>query len=112
MSMLKEIQKSLFKKKATVLYPFKEREKVHIPEGLRGKIAFDREKCTGCLLCSRFCPSGACEIVTDEKGKRPVFHLELCLFCSQCQEVCPKGAIKLTEEFELAAFDKKAFTIR
>jgi formate hydrogenlyase subunit 6/NADH:ubiquinone oxidoreductase subunit I len=110
--MIGEVYRNLMARRATILYPFKEREKVPIPEGLRGKIAFDRSQCVGCSLCARDCPSEAVEMIDDEKGKRPIFHLDRCTFCAQCEEICAKGAIKLTQEFELASFDRNDLVVR
>ena len=112
MAMFKELYKHLFKKRATVLYPFKERELVHIPEGYRGKISFYRDRCIGCGICATVCTSGACEMTTDEKGKRPIFYLDRCTFCSQCAESCPKNAIELTKDFEIIAFDRKTLVVK
>jgi formate hydrogenlyase subunit 6/NADH:ubiquinone oxidoreductase subunit I len=112
MAMLNEIYKHLFKKRATILYPFKERELINIPEGLRGKHSFNRDLCIGCGLCQRDCPSGAIEMVEDEKGKRPIFLLDRCLFCAQCEEICPRKAIKLTKEFEIVAYDRSTLILK
>ncbi len=112
MAMVGEVYRHLFKKRATVLYPFRERELVNVPERMRGKPSINRDLCVGCGLCGRDCPSGAIEIVQDEKGKRPVFYLDRCLFCGQCEEICPKSAIALTPEFEIASYDRKAMILR
>ncbi|MEM1569343.1 MAG: 4Fe-4S binding protein [Candidatus Bathyarchaeia archaeon] len=112
MAMLPEVLKHLFKKRATLMYPFKDREKIPIPEGLRGKISFNRELCIGCGLCVKFCPSGAAELAEDDKGKRPIFHLDQCLFCAQCEEVCPRKAITLTREFEIAGFNRSSLIVK
>ncbi len=110
--MLKEIWRHLFKKRATIMYPFKEREKIHVPEGLRGKIEYNRDLCIGCGLCVKFCPTGAAELTTDERGRRVIFHMDRCCFCAQCEEVCPKKAIKLTPHFEMAAFKREDLVVK
>jgi len=112
MAMLLEVFRHLFKKRATLMYPFGDREKIPVPEGLRGKISFNRDLCIGCGLCARFCPSGAAELVEDEKGKRPIFHIDRCLFCAQCEEVCPRKAITLTKTFEIAGFDRSNLVVK
>jgi formate hydrogenlyase subunit 6/NADH:ubiquinone oxidoreductase subunit I len=112
MAMVTEVLKHLFKKRATLMYPFRDRDKIPIPEGLRGKISFNRELCIGCGLCARFCPSGAAELIEDDKGKRPIFHIDRCLFCAQCEEVCPRKAITLTREFEVAGFNRSDLIVK
>ena len=111
MSYTPELLKNLVKKRATILYPFKELEKVHIPEGFRGKIVFHRDRCIGCGLCSRMCPSETIEIIKDEKGKRPKFYLDRCTRCHQCADICPVNAIELTKDYETVGFDRKEMII-
>ena len=107
-----EALRSLFKKRATILYPYREVDKIHTPDGLRGKIEFDREKCIGCQLCCRVCPAKAIEVIQDEKGKRPVFLIYRCIYCGQCAEVCPTKAIILTKIFENIALKKEDLVVR
>ncbi|MCD6591949.1 MAG: NADH-quinone oxidoreductase subunit I [Thaumarchaeota archaeon] len=107
-----EALKNLFKKRATILYPYREADKIHVPEGLRGRISFDREKCIGCQLCSRVCPAKAIQIIEDEKGKRPVFLIYRCIYCGQCADVCPRKAITLTKIFENITLRKENLVVR
>lgn len=107
-AMLPEINKHLFRKRATVLYPF---ERLDLPKAFRGRPVYDPEKCSlKCKgLCATDCPSKA--IIMEqvgEKESRPVFLLHRCAFCGQCAESCPFEAITLSDEFELAQYDKKS----
>ncbi len=109
-SMLPEITKHLFRKRATVLSPF---ERLNVPNDLRGKPTYHAEKCSlKCKgLCAMDCPAKA--IIMEEVGEketRPVFLLDRCLFCGQCAESCPFKAITLTQEFELAQYERKSLT--
>jgi formate hydrogenlyase subunit 6/NADH:ubiquinone oxidoreductase subunit I len=43
------------------------------------------------------------------KNKRkiyPAVNIGVCTYCGLCQEVCPTGSIRLSNEFELAYYDK------
>jgi len=107
-SMFPEIWTHLFKKRATVLYPF---ERLKVPKNLRGKPILDVEKCSlKCKgLCAIDCPAKAIVMEKiDEKASRPIFLLDRCTFCGQCAESCPFGAITLSEEFELTQYDRKS----
>jgi formate hydrogenlyase subunit 6/NADH:ubiquinone oxidoreductase subunit I len=107
--MLDFVLRSLFKKPATIKYPF---EKVKMPEKFRGKIKFDPEKCIGCLLCVKDCPTEAIAIKkVDEKRFIAEIDLAKCIYCAQCVYSCPKKALEITPQFELAQIDRKKLKI-
>jgi NAD-dependent dihydropyrimidine dehydrogenase PreA subunit len=59
-------------------------------------VRIDEAKCTGCGECVK-----ACNIfcaITQEDGKKPVYHPELCKGCGVCVEKCPSGARELLWE--------------
>jgi formate hydrogenlyase subunit 6/NADH:ubiquinone oxidoreductase subunit I len=76
---------------------------IETPPGFRGKIQYDKEKCTGCKLCIRVCPSGAIEF--KEKDKKIKIYLARCTFCSQCNDACPVDCLSMSNEFLLADAD-------
>ncbi|MFW9962756.1 MAG: FAD-binding protein [Candidatus Sifarchaeia archaeon] len=61
---------------------------------------FDRDTCTGCMLCPKVCNFGAIE----KDGDKVKFDLDKCVLCGSCEEVCPVDAIKI----ERKAIDKDA----
>ncbi len=77
---------------------------VEVPDGFRGKIQYDREKCIGCQLCIKVCPSGAIEFKPE--GKKIKIYLARCTFCAQCNEICPVNCLSMSKEFLLADTDK------
>ena len=99
----------LFKKHATHLYPFVEKK---VEDNFRGKLKFDCEKCIGCGICMRVCPSNAIfiEKIEDKKFKA-VVHLDRCIYCAQCVDSCPKDALKSTKDFELAGFSTEKMKV-
>ena len=104
MKMIIESLKNSAKKPFTQLYPY---ERPKIPERLRGRHKYVKEKCTYCGLCAHFCPSNA--ITVDREKKRWVVDLGKCLFCEQCAEVCPTKCLTLGTEFEIADNNKEKF---
>ena len=111
-SMFGDIFKSFFKKPNTEKYPF---VKIDAPENLRGKLVWDPEKCTGCQLCVKDCPSSAIEILTiDKVNKKFVmrYNIDRCTFCSQCVESCRQECIEMSDEmWELASTTKEPFEV-
>ena len=108
-AMRSEILGRLFKKPPTELYPF---EKTEMPDGLRGAIEFDWEKCKMCGLCAKFCPAEAIKMVpVSETKKAPLFFQDGCIYCGQCAEVCPPKIIVLTKVYETAGPNRQAMRI-
>jgi NADH:ubiquinone oxidoreductase subunit F (NADH-binding)/NAD-dependent dihydropyrimidine dehydrogenase PreA subunit len=50
----------------------------------------DAEKCTGCTLCVKECPTDA---ITGEKKEPHVLDQEKCIKCGACYEVCKFDAV-------------------
>ena len=112
MSVIWEAYRNLFRQRPTRKYPYGDREKLDLPERFRGRMVLYRDVCIGCTLCERDCPAAAIAMVTDEKGKRPIFFLDRCMFCGQCKETCPVRAIDFTKYFENAGYDRKDMVVR
>jgi formate hydrogenlyase subunit 6/NADH:ubiquinone oxidoreductase subunit I len=111
-TMFGDVMQSLVQKPVTLRYPF---ERLPAPAALRGPLAWDVAKCTGCSLCVKDCPSRALElIVVDKAAKRYVmlYHEDRCTYCAQCLQSCRFDALQLSSEhWELAALNKDAFAI-
>ena len=111
-AMLSDVVESLFKRPVTEKYPFK---RYPAPERLRGKLTYSPEKCTGCCLCIKDCPSNAIELITiDKKAKRFVmrYHADRCTYCAQCVKNCRLECLGMSNrEWELAALKREAFVV-
>lgn len=111
-SMFGDIIKSFFKKPITEKYPFVKKD---APENLRGKLIWDPEKCTGCQLCIKDCPSNGIELlVVDKVNKKFVmrYNIDRCTFCAQCVQSCRFGCIEMSDEmWELASIKKEPFEV-
>jgi formate hydrogenlyase subunit 6/NADH:ubiquinone oxidoreductase subunit I len=111
-AMLGDITRSLFRKPFTEKYPF---EKHAAPDRLRGQLTYHPEKCTGCGLCNKDCPSDAIELITiDKKARRFVLRYDMarCTFCAQCVQNCRFECLGMShDQWELAALTREPFTV-
>jgi ferredoxin len=77
------------------------REFLRIPRPKHsGMLILDKEKCTGCGLCSIECPTNALVMnqISEKDTYQLLFHKEACNACGVCQESCPENCLRLVEE--------------
>ena len=91
----------MFRKKATINYPF---EKGPLSPRFRGEHALRRypngeERCIACKLCEAICPAQAItiesEIRADGTRRTTRYDIDMvkCIYCGMCEEACPVDAI-------------------
>jgi len=111
-----------FKRPITVLYPETKRDISPRFRGLHVLCRDDEglERCVGCGLCARICPSDAIEVEAAEntdterysKGERYaaryVLDIGRCIFCGYCVEACPTEALSMTTRYEMADYERVA----
>ena len=106
--MIKEVMCTCFKKAATNLYPA---QKLEMADKYRGKLIFHAEKCFGCKMCMRDCPSAA--ITINKVGDKFTAEVDLgkCIYCAQCVDSCVKKALEATKDVELAQLDRNKLKV-
>ena len=110
----KQMVKSTIHRPNTILYPW---EKLKLPDCYRGRPGLIFEKCIGCGICMRQCPTRCIDLVEvddikheegkpAEKVKRPSVNIGRCMMCGYCSEYCPTQAMIVTPEYELATYTR------
>ncbi|MFH1621591.1 MAG: 4Fe-4S dicluster domain-containing protein [Candidatus Omnitrophota bacterium] len=105
---LKEAIIALIKGPYTSKFP----KVAHKPHpNFRGRPKFNPDECVGCLGCENVCPVNAIAHNDNIEGvpiRKMIHYSDTCIFCGQCQAYCiTKEGIKLSQEWELAFFDRK-----
>ncbi len=105
---IRRMFKSTFQRPVTIMYPY---EKEWVPDNYRGRPGLVFDKCLGCGICVRACPTTCIELVEvpDDEGKpvkRPQVNVGRCMMCGYCAEYCPVNAMTTTTDYELAEFTR------
>jgi NAD(P)H-quinone oxidoreductase subunit I len=100
----------LRRRPVTVQYPY---EKLVPSERYRGRIHYEFDKCIACEVCVRVCPINlpVVDWVMNKSTKKKELRnysidFGVCIFCGNCVEYCPTNCLSMTEEYELATFDR------
>lgn len=106
---LKMLFRTTNQRPMTIMYPY---EKEWVPDNYRGRPGLVFDKCIGCGICKRMCPTTCIDMVevADDAGKnvkRPQVNLGRCMMCGYCAEYCPTDAMTVTPDYELAAFTRQ-----
>ena len=103
--MTKTVMKSLFRKPATVAYPFAPRV---YDAKTRGSIEIDIAACIFCGICSKKCPTEALAVSKSDKAWE-IDRLR-CIACGYCVDVCPKKCLKMNNTYTPPSRGKKKET--
>ena len=108
-AVFKQLFKGTIHRPVTILYPY---EKEWVPDNYRGRPGLRFDRCLGCGICVRACPTTCIELVEveDDDGKlvkRPQVNVGRCMMCGYCAEYCPVDAMTTTPDYELAEFNRK-----
>lgn len=57
-------------------------------------IEFNKDKCTGCMVCPKVCPH---RVIVMVDGKAEPVNIEKCIECGACQLNCEFDAIIVTK---------------
>ncbi|MHC1741544.1 MAG: 4Fe-4S binding protein [Syntrophobacteraceae bacterium] len=78
-----------------------------LPDRFQGRPALLSDRCRGhCDVCVEACPTGA---IHRDAGLQ--IDLGRCLFCGECAAVCPDHAIRFSNDYRLAAADRRDLNV-
>ncbi len=88
----------VFKRPHTVKFPY---ERIKFHPRFRGRIVLSIDKCIGCGICERICPTKAIELVQVEQAlkegkKHPKIDFGRCCLCGFCVDYCPRNSLRMT----------------
>ena len=107
----------LFAKKITRQYPEEPLPKDEVTRGQPRLVVKEdgAVACVSCGLCEAVCPAYAITIDGQETDRfierePELFEIDMlrCILCGFCEEACPKDAIFMSDELELADYDRKS----
>jgi formate hydrogenlyase subunit 6/NADH:ubiquinone oxidoreductase subunit I len=75
----------------TLLFP----QAVKIPEGYRGLVRIEAERCVGCASCAYVCASRAIVVECGLQNYRWCYDPGQCTYCGRCVEYCPVQALQM-----------------
>lgn len=106
--MFKILQKSFSTGVVTTKYP---QASAGVSESFRGRPEFDFARWRDARPAADVCPTGAIAIEDRGPAREVTIDYGRCVFCGQCADVTPEGAIRMTNEFELAAADRRQLVV-
>src|SRR5881392_2688493 len=100
----------------TKQYP---KERPEVAERFRGAPRLNNDPetgetlCIGCNLCALACPENLIVVgwQRDDATRRKVltnftYDTSRCMFCGLCEDACPVDALELTQDFEIAHYNR------
>jgi Ni,Fe-hydrogenase III small subunit/ferredoxin len=102
--MFKILQKTFSVGAATANYP---RIAPHLAEQFRGCPGFDFEAWSDARPAADACPTGAIAVCDRDGVRQVTVDYGRCIFCGECEQASADGAVRMTQQFELAATDRR-----
>lgn len=60
------------------------------------RVFIDKNKCKGCRICSKICPTGAITMKCDNNGELfSTIDYKKCIYCNKCVTACPYSVVDI-----------------
>jgi Ni,Fe-hydrogenase III small subunit/formate hydrogenlyase subunit 6/NADH:ubiquinone oxidoreductase subunit I len=102
--MFKILQKSFSVGSATAGYP---NLSPRLAEQFRGCPEFEFEVWSDARPAAEACPTGAIALSDSDGVRRVTVDYGRCIYCGECEVASVDGAVRMTQQFELAATDRR-----
>jgi formate hydrogenlyase subunit 6/NADH:ubiquinone oxidoreductase subunit I len=70
---------------------------VPVPEGFRGRVSIDPQRCLACGMCSYVCVSDAITGLNQARSYVWAYDPGRCAFCARCVDRCPGHALSMEQ---------------
>ena len=106
--MFRILQKTFRVGMATADYP---RIAARVAERFRGRPEFDFAAWRDARPAADACPTGAIAVYDRADVRQVRVDYGRCIFCGECAEASTEGAVRMTQQFELAASDRRELVL-
>ena len=74
-----------------------------------GRVTLEKDRCTGCSLCTVECPTGALAVAYSEETDawQLLFKHGKCVACNLCAEICPEKCLSVERVLEMDKVDSQ-----
>jgi len=88
------IGKNVSEKPGTIRLP----DRPSPPDGFRGLVLLDQQRCIGCGMCAYVCVSESVTGASDEIQYHWRYEPGRCTFCARCVDRCPADALHMSNQ--------------
>ena len=72
------------------------------------RTTISRDKCKGCMVCTKICPTGAISMKLDKNNERYAeIDYTKCIFCNKCYTACPYSVIDVKTPLKYKLINKE-----
>ena len=72
------------------------------------RVEINKNKCKGCRICSRICPTGAITMKCDKNNELyATIDYKKCIYCNKCVTACPYSMVDIKTPLSYKLLEKE-----